>query len=95
MESRIQAELLDVARQDPQQSTLLAQVVDFIWDHSVAPPQIDLSMERRVIPLIRPHKADAESVTQHDEEVAAKLTYLTVLVERSPAPKELDPGLCV
>ena len=91
MESRIQAELLDVARQDPQQSTLLAQVVDFIWDHSVAPPQIDLSMERRVIPLIRPHKA----VTQHDEEVAAKLTYLTVLVERSPAPKELDPGLCV
>ena len=91
MQAGIQSRLFDiVVRKDLQQGSLVAQMVNLVRNNSVSPAQVDLSVERSVVPVIRLHEADAECVPQGYKEFAAKRSYLAVQLERSPAAKKLD-----
>ena len=91
MHAGIQAKLFDaVVRQNLQQRALVAQMIDNVGNNSVSPAQVDLSMEGKVVPIIRAHEADAEGVPQGYKETVTKRSYLAVQLERSPAAKELD-----
>ena len=91
MHAGIQAKLFDaVVRQNLQQSALVAQMIDNVGNNSVSPAQVDLSVEGKVVPIIRAHEADAEGVPQGYKETVTKRSYLAVQLERSPAAKELD-----
>ena len=88
---KAQAKLFDaVVRQNLQQSALVAQMIDNVGNNSVSPAQVDLSVEGKVVPIIRAHEADAEGVPQGYKETVTKRSYLAVQLERSPAAKELD-----